>query len=49
MKRVEEKMFMKVTSVYGLTEASPGMTAPASTIRLMYAATQWAVISSLRK
>ncbi|NLZ73398.1 MAG: AMP-binding protein, partial [Bacteroidales bacterium] len=27
MKRVEEKMFMKVTSVYGLTEASPGMTA----------------------
>ncbi len=26
MKRVEEKMFMKVTSVYGLTEASPGMT-----------------------
>lgn len=23
MKRVEEKMFMKVTSVYGLTEASP--------------------------
>ncbi|MEG1546753.1 MAG: AMP-binding protein, partial [Bacteroides sp.] len=27
MKRVEEKMYMKVTSVYGLTEASPGMTA----------------------
>ncbi len=27
MKHVEEKMFMKVTSVYGLTEASPGMTA----------------------
>ncbi|NMA72735.1 MAG: AMP-binding protein [Bacteroidales bacterium] len=27
MKKVEEKMFMKVTSVYGLTEASPGMTA----------------------
>ncbi len=27
MKQVEEKMFMKVTSVYGLTEASPGMTA----------------------
>lgn len=27
MKRVEEKMFMKVTSVYGLTETSPGMTA----------------------
>ncbi len=26
MKRVEEKMFMRVTSVYGLTEASPGMT-----------------------
>ncbi len=26
MKNVEEKMFMKVTSVYGLTEASPGMT-----------------------
>lgn len=26
MKRVEDKMFMKVTSVYGLTEASPGMT-----------------------
>ena len=26
MRRVEEKMFMKVTSVYGLTEASPGMT-----------------------
>ena len=26
MKQVEEKMFMKVTSVYGLTEASPGMT-----------------------
>jgi hypothetical protein len=26
MKKVEEKMFMKVTSVYGLTEASPGMT-----------------------
>lgn len=27
MKQVEEKMFMKVTSVYGLTEAAPGMTA----------------------
>ena len=27
MKKVEEKMYMKVTSVYGLTEASPGMTA----------------------
>ena len=27
MKQVEEKMYMKVTSVYGLTEASPGMTA----------------------
>ena len=27
MKKVEEKMFMKVTSVYGLTEAAPGMTA----------------------
>ncbi|MDR0960991.1 MAG: AMP-binding protein [Mediterranea sp.] len=26
MKQVEEKMFMKVTSVYGLTETSPGMT-----------------------
>jgi fatty-acyl-CoA synthase len=26
MRRVEEKMFMKVTSVYGLTETSPGMT-----------------------
>ncbi len=26
MRRVEEKMHMKVTSVYGLTEASPGMT-----------------------
>ena len=26
MRKVEEKMFMKVTSVYGLTEASPGMT-----------------------
>lgn len=26
MRRVEDKMFMKVTSVYGLTEASPGMT-----------------------
>ncbi len=26
MKKVEEKMHMKVTSVYGLTEASPGMT-----------------------
>lgn len=26
MKQVEEKMFMRVTSVYGLTEASPGMT-----------------------
>lgn len=26
MKKVEEKMFMRVTSVYGLTEASPGMT-----------------------
>lgn len=26
MRRVEEKMFMKVTSVYGLTEAAPGMT-----------------------
>ena len=26
MKQVEEKMYMKVTSVYGLTEASPGMT-----------------------
>ena len=26
MKQVEEKMFMKVTSVYGLTVASPGMT-----------------------
>ena len=27
MKQVEEKMYMKVTSVYGLTEAAPGMTA----------------------
>ncbi len=27
IKRVEEKMYLKVTSVYGLTEASPGMTA----------------------
>lgn len=26
MKRVEDDMYMKVTSVYGLTEASPGMT-----------------------
>ncbi|KAA6333965.1 propanoyl:CoA ligase [termite gut metagenome] len=26
MKQVQEKMFMKVTSVYGLTETSPGMT-----------------------
>lgn len=26
MKRVEEKMFMRITSVYGLTETSPGMT-----------------------
>ncbi|MCI1720559.1 MAG: AMP-binding protein [Bacteroidales bacterium] len=26
MKEVEDKMYMKVTSVYGLTEASPGMT-----------------------
>ena len=26
MRRVEDKMHMKVTSVYGLTEASPGMT-----------------------
>lgn len=26
VKQVESKMFMKVTSVYGLTEASPGMT-----------------------
>jgi fatty-acyl-CoA synthase len=26
MRQVEEKMFMKVTSVYGLTETSPGMT-----------------------
>ena len=26
LRRVEEKMFMKVTSVYGLTEAAPGMT-----------------------
>ncbi len=26
MKRVQDKMFMRVTSVYGLTEASPGMT-----------------------
>lgn len=26
MREVEQKMFMKVTSVYGLTEASPGMT-----------------------
>ncbi len=26
MKKVEEKMYMKVTSVYGLTEAAPGMT-----------------------
>ena len=26
MRQVEEKMFMRVTSVYGLTEASPGMT-----------------------
>ncbi|MCI1778611.1 MAG: AMP-binding protein [Bacteroidales bacterium] len=26
MKRVQEKMFLKVTSVYGLTETSPGMT-----------------------
>ncbi|KAA6324265.1 propanoyl:CoA ligase, partial [termite gut metagenome] len=25
MKQVQEKMFMKVTSVYGLTETSPGM------------------------
>ncbi|MGG6499104.1 UNVERIFIED_CONTAM: AMP-binding protein, partial [Bacteroidetes bacterium 56_B9] len=25
MKQVEEKMYMKVTSVYGLTETSPGM------------------------
>jgi fatty-acyl-CoA synthase len=26
MKQVEEKMFMRVTSVYGLTESAPGMT-----------------------
>ncbi len=26
MKQVQEKMYMKVTSVYGLTETSPGMT-----------------------
>ena len=26
MKRVQDKMFMRVTSVYGLTEAAPGMT-----------------------
>ena len=26
MKQVEEKMFMRVTSVYCLTETSPGMT-----------------------
>lgn len=26
MKRVSEKMFMQITSVYGLTECSPGMT-----------------------
>ena len=26
MRRVNEKMFMKITSVYGLTESSPGMT-----------------------
>ena len=26
MRQVEEKMFMRVTSVYGLTETSPGMT-----------------------
>lgn len=26
MRKVEDKMFMKVTSVYGLTETSPGMT-----------------------
>lgn len=26
MKKVEKEMYMKVTSVYGLTEASPGMT-----------------------
>jgi fatty-acyl-CoA synthase len=26
MRQVQEKMFMKVTSVYGLTETSPGMT-----------------------
>ncbi|MBR6831560.1 MAG: AMP-binding protein [Tidjanibacter sp.] len=26
MKQVEEKMYLKVTSVYGLTETSPGMT-----------------------
>ncbi|MCQ2051686.1 MAG: AMP-binding protein [Bacteroidaceae bacterium] len=26
MRQVEEKMFIKVTSVYGLTESSPGMT-----------------------
>jgi len=26
MRKVEDQMFMKVTSVYGLTEASPGMT-----------------------
>ena len=26
MKRVQDKMFMRVTSVYGLTETSPGMT-----------------------
>ncbi len=26
MKRVEEKMFLRITSVYGLTETSPGMT-----------------------
>ena len=27
MKQVQEKMFMRVTSVYGLTETSPEMTA----------------------
>lgn len=27
MRQVQEKMYMRVTSVYGLTEASPGMTA----------------------
>lgn len=27
MRQVQEKMFMRVTSVYGLTETSPGMTA----------------------